>query len=110
MGAFPCLPPLAYQTAIGVPRSDSAGSTGIPWRGNRYRSSVPSFAQIAIWCSFALMRVKNRLRSTSFTSAWTPIFFHCSLIISAIWACGMNAPADVSSSMRSRPLPSVRSR
>ncbi len=71
---------------------------------------MPSFAQMAIWCSFARIRVKKRLRSTSFTSAWIPIFFHCSLIISAIWACGMNAPAEVWSSIRRRPLPSTRSR
>jgi hypothetical protein len=63
-----------------------------------------------ICCSLLRIRVSNRLRSTSFTSAWMPIFFHCSLITSAICECGMKAPAEVCSSMRSRPLPSVRSR
>jgi len=46
----------------------------------------------------------------SFTSASSPIFFHCCLIISATWVYGMNCPPTVINSMRSRPFPSVRRR
>ena len=63
-----------------------------------------------MWCSALAVLVKARLRSVSFTSASMPIFLHCCLIISATWVNGMNWPPTVISSIRSRPLPSVRSR
>ena len=54
--------------------------------GNRYSSSVPPLFQTNNWCSLLVRLAKPRLRSISLTSAWMPIFFHCSAIISAI--CG----------------------
>ena len=83
-GSFPWVPLEWNHCAHSGPSWPPAALEGKHVAGKVKRCSVPSFCQATSWFSLAAMRVKARLRSISCTSAWIPIFRHCSRIISAI--------------------------